>query len=302
MNSKRGNISIALLIIGLFLVTVAQLAMVYVQRNFQFQEEYWRGRQLRLLCSSAMEALAEKDLPEGSAVFVEAQLQPGNIPVEVTTNVEFSKDRLFKSLEVKAQAAELAHCLRNLQFQLSEEALAQAQQYMLISGKEVLGTEYLSDDGLYTRVEEVAIPQIDFLKNTTVAKRSISDLGMEDVKLYGLDKRFYYLNNASTPLTFTKNLKVYGTAVIATEGSVIIDEGCQFFDKVIFLCKGNITIKQGVKLPQALLIAYGKVSVGTDCEIGGVIFSDGSIELLGASRLTHDANVVARFASAFYIL
>lgn len=302
MNNERGNISIALLVIGLFLVAIAQLAMFYVHRNIQLEEEYWRGRQLRTLCSSAMEALAERALPDGEAVFLEGQLQPGNVPVEVTTNVEFSKDNLFRYLEVKARTGELSHSLRNLQFQLSEDALAQARQYMFISRKEILGTEYLSDESIYTSAEEVTIPQIDFLKNTTTAKRSVSDLGMEDVKLYGLDKRFYYLSNASTPLTFSKNLKVYGTAVIAAEGSVIIDEGCQFLDRVIFLSKGNITIKSGVKLPQALLVAYGKVSVGAGCEIGGVIFSDSNIEILGASRLTHDENVVAPFSSAYYIL
>jgi hypothetical protein len=125
---------------------------------------------------------------------------------------------------------------------------------------------------------------------------------MEDVKLYGLDKRFYYLSNVSTPLTFSKNLKVYGTAVIATEGSIIIESGCQFFDKVVLVSKGNITIKDGVKLPQVLLVAYGKVTIGTDCQLGGVVFSDSNIELLGSSKLIHDGEVVARFSSAFYIL
>ena len=125
---------------------------------------------------------------------------------------------------------------------------------------------------------------------------------MEDVKLYGLDKRFYYLSNASTPLTFSKNLKVYGTAVIATEGSIIIESSCQFFDKVVLVSKGNITIKDGVKLPQVLLVAYGKVIIGTGCQLGGVVFSDSNIELLGSSNLVHDAEVVARFSSAFYIL
>ena len=302
MNSQRGNISLVLLVIGLFLVAVAQLAMVYVQRNVQLEEEVWRGRQLRLLCSSTMEALAKKELATGETNFLESSLYPGNVPAVVTTQVVFSSDDLFRYLAVKAQTADLAHSLRNVEFQLQGSALQLAQQYMLISGKEVLGTEYLADEGIYTSKEEVKIPQLDFLKNTTDAKRSVAALGMEDVKLYGLDKRFYYLANASTPLTFTKGLKVYGTAVIASESSMVIEADCQFFDKVILLSKGNITIKDGVKLPQALLMAYGKVAVGTGCKIGGVIFSGSNIELLGPSDLTHDAEVVARFSSAHFIL
>lgn len=291
-----------LLVIGLFLVAVAQLAMVYVQRNVQLEEEVWRGRQLRLLCSSVMEALAKKELATGEATFLESSLCPGNIPATVTTKVALSNDGIFRYLAVKAQTTDLAQNLRNVEFQLQGNALQLAQQYMLISGKEVLGIEYLVDEGIYTSKEEVTIPQLDFLKNTTDSKRSVAALGMEDVKLYGLDRRFYYLTNASTPLTFTKGLKVYGTAVIASEGSIVIEADCQFFDKVILLSKGNITIKDGVKLPQALLMAYSKVSVGSGCKIGGVIFSGSNIELLGSSELTHDAEVVARFSSAHFIL
>ena len=302
MNSQRGNISLVLLVIGLFLVAVAQLAMVYVQRNVQLEEEVWRGRQLRLLCSSVMEALAKKELATGEATFLESSLYPGNISATVTTKVALSNDGMFRYLAVKAQTTDLAQNLRNVEFQLQGNALQLAQQYMLISGKEVLGTEYLADEGIYTSKEEVTIPQLDFLKNTTDSKRSVAALGMEDVKLYGLDRRFYYLTNASTPLTFTKGLKVYGTAVIASESSIVIEADCQFFDKVILLSKGNITIKDGVKLPQALLMAYGKVSVGSGCKIGGVIFSGSNIELLGSSELTHDVEVVARFSSAHFIL
>ena len=302
MNSQRGNISLVLLVIGLFLVAVAQLAMVYVQRNVQLEEEVWRGRQLRLLCSSVMEALAKKELATGEATFLESSLHPGNVPAAVTTKVALSNDGMFRYLAVKAQTTDLAQNLRNVEFQLQGNTLQLAQQYMLISGKEVLGTEYLADEGIYTSKEEVTIPQLDFLKNTTDSKRSVAALGMEDVKLYGLDRRFYYLTNASTPLTFTKGLKVYGTAVIASESSIVIEADCQLFDKVILLSKGNITIKDGVKLPQALLMAYGKVSIGSGCKIGGVIFSGSNIELLGSSELTHDAEVVARFSSAHFIL
>lgn len=300
MNKERGNISIALLVIGLFLVAVAQLAMVYVQKNVELEKEYWRSRQLRILCSSTMEALADKYLQEPIAF--ETQLYPGNIPATATANVTFSSDKQFRYLDVNTQAENLSYSMRNVQFQLKEEAVQLAQQYMFVSGKEVVGTEYLSDEGIYTSTEEVTIPQIDFLKNTADFKKSISSLGMEDVRLYGLDKRFYYLSSASTPITFTKNLKVYGTAVIASEGSIIIEEGCQFFDRVVFLTKGNLIIKDGVELPQTLIMAYGKVTINPNCKIGGVIFSEGNIELLGSSKFTHDAEVVARFSSAFYIL
>lgn len=301
MNNSRGNISVALLIIGLFLAAVTHLAMVYVHRDVSLEQDYLRGRQLRMLCSSLMSKVAGQELEAGEGLLLEANLEPGKVPVRVTTKVTFSDDGMFRAVKVKAVADELSQSLRHVSFMLDEDKRAQAKQFMFVSGKELLGSEFISSETIYTSAEEVRFPQIEFLKNTGDVKRSIAALGMEDVRLYGLDNRFYYLNNATTPLTFTKNLKVYGTAVIATEGSLIIEEGCQFLDRIIFLSNGNITIKNNVELPQVLLLAYGKVSIGAGCKLGGVVFSGSNIELLGASEFTHDENVVAPFSSAFYL-
>ena len=302
MNNCRGNISVVLLGIGLFLAAIAHLVIVYVARTTQLEMEDLRGRQLRLLCSSAITRLSQQALESGECTPVALTLHPGNVPATLVSKVTYSDDGCFRYLETSVEAEEQSHHLRQVQFQLNEEMQEQGRRFMLISRKPLIGSEFLSEEGIYTSTEEVHIPQIEFLKNTSTAKLSISDLSMEDVKLYGLDKRFYYLSNASTPLTFSKNLKVYGTAVIATEGSIIIESSCQFFDKVVLVSKGNITIKDGVKLPQVLLVAYGKVTIGTGCQLGGVVFSDSNIELLGSSNLIHDGEVVARFSSAFYIL
>ena len=302
MSSSRGNISVALLGIGLFLAAVAHLVMVYVARTTQLEMEHLRGRQLRLLCSSVITRLAQQELDSGECTPVTLTLQPGNVPVTLISKVTYSDDGCFRYLETSVEAEEQSHSLRHMQFQINEEMKEQGKRFMLISRKPLVGSEFLPEEGIYTSTEEVKFPQIEFLKNTSDAKRSISDLSMEDVKLYGLDKRFYYLSNASEPITFSKNLKVYGTAVIATEGSIIIESGCQFFDRVTLISKGNIIIKDGVKLPQALLLAYGKVTIGTGCQLGGVVFSDSNIELLGSSTLIHDEDVVARISSAFYIL
>ena len=302
MSSSRGNISVVLLGIGLFLAAMAHLVMVCVARTTQLEMEDLRGRQLRLLCSSAITRLAQQELETGECTPLSLTLHPGNVPATLVSKVSYSDDGCFRYLETSVEAEEQSNHLRHVQFQLNEEMQVLGRRFTLICRKPLVGSEFLSEEGIYTSTEEVKFPQIDFLKNTSTAKRSVSDLSMEDVKLYGLDKRFYYLSNANTPLTFSKNLKVYGTAVIATEGSVIIESGCQFFERVIFLSKGNIIIKDGAKLPQALLIAYGKVTIGTGCQFGGVVFSDSSIELQGSSTLTHDENVVAPFSSAFYIL
>lgn len=302
MNRERGNISLVLLVVGLFLAALSYLAMVCVSRAVDFEQDYWRGRQLRWLCGSVMETLVQQKLEAGKGVLLEASLHPGNIPAKLNRRVVYSADGHFRHIELRAEAGEASQSLKHILFQLDEEKLAQAQGHMLISGKGLLGTEFLPDGEIYTSAEEVILPQVSFLKNTSEAKMSISDLAMDDVRQYGLVNRFYYLTGTSSPTTFTKNLRVYGTAVIATEGSIIIESGCQFFDRVIFLVRGTLTIKDNVQLPQALAISYGKVTIGAGCKIGGVIFSGSNIDLQGSSELIHDENVVAPFSSAFYIL
>ncbi|MBQ2134123.1 MAG: hypothetical protein II203_00275, partial [Phascolarctobacterium sp.] len=65
MSSCRGNISVVLLGIGLFLAAVAHLVMVYVARTTQLEMEDLRGRQLRLLCSSAITRISQQTLESG---------------------------------------------------------------------------------------------------------------------------------------------------------------------------------------------------------------------------------------------
>jgi hypothetical protein len=57
-----------------------------------------------------------------------------------------------------------------------------------------------------------------------------------------------------------------------------------------------VEFSKAVNVPRQCA-AFGKVS-----NFLGVIFSGSNIELLGSSELTHDAEVVARFSSAHFIL
>ena len=87
MSSSRGNISVVLLGIGLFLAAVAHLVMVYVARTTQLEMEDLRGRQLRLLCSSAITRLAQQELESGECTPVALTLHPGNVPATLVSKV-----------------------------------------------------------------------------------------------------------------------------------------------------------------------------------------------------------------------
>lgn len=302
MKDERGNISIMFLMCCLFLAAVLQAVVLFCSRTAEREQEYLRGQQLRQLCNSVGVSWAKQDLAAGTEVLGEAVLYPGQEAVTITGKAVYSTDNLFRYMDVTAEGARHSYSLRQMRFELAPVQREQAQQQMFISDKSISGAEVLDEAGVaYTSGAEVVMPAMEFLKNGT-DKRSISEVPMDDLRQYGLVKRFYYLPAETGVLTFTDNLKVYGTAVIATEGNIIIGKGCQFTDRVILLANGTITIGEGAVLNKALLMSYGKLSVGAGCTLRGVAFSGGTIEILGQSVLEHDESVVAPFSSAFYII
>ena len=156
MSSCRGNISVVLLGIGLFLAAVAHLVMVCVTRTTQLEMEDLRGRQLRLLCSSAITRLSQQTLESGECTPVTLTLQPGNVPATLVSKVTYSDDGCFRYLDTSVEAEEeQSHNLRQVQFQLNEEMQEQGRRFMLISRKPLIGSEFLSEEGIYTSTEEV---------------------------------------------------------------------------------------------------------------------------------------------------
>ncbi len=300
MNNKRGNINLLLLTAVLFLALVAHALIIFINRVAEREREYLHNEQLRRLCNSLALHLAPQSLTNGEETLLTTTLYPGTETVQVTRKVTFSEEKAFRYLEVVAQSASSVQKLRQMRFDLSALQKEQAQIAMFISSKEIAGAEFLDATGIrYTSNEEVSMPALNFLKNFT-DKHSIASIPMSDIKQDGLNKRFYYLQAETGVLTFPANLKVYGTALIATEGNIVIGKNCHFFDKVILLSNGTIKIEDGAILEQALLMSYGKLSVGSECTLKGVAFC-GALEILDNAVLEHDESVVAPFSSAFYI-
>ncbi len=300
MNNNRGSIGLMILTTALFLALVAHSLVIYISRTAEREREYLHDEQLRRLCNSTAMYLAGQTLTSGEASLLTTTLYPGTETVQLTRKVKYSEEETFRYLEVVAQSTQGSQKLRQMRFELPAHQKEQARAAMIICGKEITATELLNALGIeYTSNEEVLMPTLNFLKNSA-DKYSIADMTMSDIKQDGLNKRCYYLSSETGVLTFPANMKVYGTALIATEGNIVIGKNCHFFDKVILLANGTIKIEDGAVLDQALLMSYGKLSVGSESTLKGVAFC-GALEISADAVLEHDENVVAPFSSAFYI-
>lgn len=299
MNSKeQGSAAIGLLIAVFFAAAIIGLLTFRINENFAKSMDYVRGMQLRRLCASYMQAIADKELPPGKTVPVNVTLEPGQAAAVVSGNVEYGADDLLRYITVTASSSdgEDEARLRQLRLSFSEANYNLAQSCMLISGRAITGTEYLPDGVLYASNQEVVLPRADSLKSWAV-----DELPAEDLKLVGLNSRMYYLKSSSD-FKINSSLKVYGDAVIATEGNIVIGKNVKFYGRVILLSTRNITIESGAVLPKVTLLAHGKVTVAKGASLTGAVFAKSGIEFTGTPALIHDASVVAPFASVFYII
>lgn len=296
MNRSRGNASLVLLSTALMLLVIAQLFFLYVGREYERHLQYLRAEQLRLFCFSAMESLAGKTVRAGSKQWFKTVLYPGEMEACVSSTLTVSDDQCVSCLEVQAECNSERQLLRQVKFSLPKLLQQEAAQCGIISSAEVVGAEFLPQGTLYTSGREVIFPRAK-----DCAWQAVTELPMDVLRLNGLCRRFYYLDDYRG-VAFTSGMKIYGSGLIAAEGSITIADGCEFTDDIILFSEQKIKIGRNVKLPHALLLAKKGISVGSGCRIGGVLLSGGRIEFTGSVDFSHDENLVAGFTSVYYIL
>ncbi len=295
MGRSKGSVSIALLVVGLVVLLLAQIFYLYAGKEYEKHQQLIRAEQLRMLCASTIETLSAANISDENKAF-NVCLYPGAVSAAVSSKVKFSDDQCIKYLEVTAECGELRQVLRQTYFSLPESVKVQAHSYGIISGTSVTGTEFLPPETLYTGTGEVM-----FTPAEAFAFQAIEELPMETLRLNGLSKRFYYLDDYRG-ITFGRGMKVYGSGLIAAQGNIIISDNCEFTDPVILLTEKKIEIGDNVKLPQALLLSRKGIKVGSGCSIGGVMISNGTIEFTDTVSFSHHENLVAGFSSFYYML
>ena len=83
MHSAKGSISLPCLLAALLLAVSAQLSLLYAVRGYESEKDFLREQQLRLLCSSVLQAIGQEPRPAGKQLCYEGELQPDSEPVTV---------------------------------------------------------------------------------------------------------------------------------------------------------------------------------------------------------------------------
>ena len=287
MHSAKGSISLPCLLAALLLALSAQLCLLYAVKGYEAEKDFLRGQQQRLLCGSVLQTLGCAPQPAGEQVCYEGELQPGNEPVTVTSESSYSSDGQIDYLKVSAVAANhvgAVQRLHRLRVSFSPEMRKLAAKSVL-AGRSLTGSEYLQQAALYTSTEEVRLPQISFLENKCAAS-----LNKRTTEENGLSARFYYLRSSTSLRLGSKGLQ--GATLIADKFSINTAPGSYYPDRIVLISEeGDITLGDGTKMAQALLLAKGTVTIGAGCRLNGFVLAD-KIVLRGTADLTPDTGAV----------
>ena len=287
MHSAKGSISLPCLLAALLLALSAQLCLLYAVKGYEAEKNFLRGQQLRLLCGSVLQSLGHAPQPAGTQLCYEGELQPGNEPVTVISESSHSSDGQIDYLKVSAVAANhvgAVQRLHRLRVSFSPEIQALAAKSVL-AGRSLTGGEYLQQAALYTSTEEVRLPQISFLENKCAAS-----LNKRTTEENGLSARFYYLRSSNSLRLGSKGLQ--GATLIADKFSINTAPGSYYPDRIVLISEeGDITLSEGTKMAQALLMAKGTVTIGAGCRLNGFVLAD-KIVLRGTADLTPDTGAV----------
>lgn len=297
MNSRCcGSVSLSVLAAAVILLLIAQLFYLAAGREYARQLHYLRSEQLKLLCVSALAKLSASQPAAGQRQLMNAELYPGPVQALVTAKMEQMADGCVKYLQVTAVCGDETQCLRRSFFALPPEMQQLGRQYRIISSRAVKGSAFLPAGTLYT-----GTGKINFPKAGAFARQAINELPMDTLRFNGLCRRFYYLSDYHG-LTFESGMKIFGEALLAAEGNIIINNGCQFTDRIILLSEEQIIIGDNVRMPQALLLARKGIRIGNNCFLGGALFSEGEIEFTAPVDFVQYENFVAQFSSVYYII
>ena len=295
MYSVKGSVSLPCLLAALLLALSAQLSLLYAVRGYESEKDFLREQQLRLLCSSVLQAIGQEPRPPGRQLCYEGELQPDSEPVTVTSESIYSSDGFIDYLKVTAAAVNHAGAVQRLHrirvsFGPQMQALAAKS---VLAGRSLTGDGYLQQAALYTSIEEVKLPQMSFLRDKcpgVLNKKSVAEVG--------LSARFYYLRNNNSLSLGTEGLR--GPTMIVNPFSINTAEGSYYPDRLVLISEnGNIKLGAGTRMAQALVLAKGKVTICKGCQLNGFVMAD-KIVIEGNADLTPDTGAVEPMLTPYF--
>lgn len=293
----KGSIGLLLLWCCCFITLIVSLASYFLTEAHRLQRQKLQQLQLRTLAGSAIIHLAQQStLQEGTHRLGAVTLYPGKLSATLDYGYLKSRDNSFNFLYTRAATSQDSSYFQKSYFQPSEEIYSLTQNYGVIATYGITNSKYLPQGTLYTSNREFTLPSFELLEQF-----SQSSLDQEAWHANGGRGSFILIRNSTTPtrLSYVKETPIVGgTLLLASRGDLILEKNFHASEQLILITdRGIITLEDNVTLNKALIISGGRLTIGKNCKINGIIMAHDRIVLQGNCNITRDTDVVAPFVS-----
>lgn len=296
IKDKRGSIGIFVLLAVLVLSIVVQQGATFINRQVNRQEDYLIRQQLNLITSSIMGQIAAKEkVSVGAKTLFEGELLPGKQKLVVNQEVVESTDHCFQQVVISAAVDSGAiKEIQQLRYIMGEAMQNAAKDYVLMSPA-LVQQNGADSKMVYKQMPkgEVVLPTLSFLTG-----KSFNSL--VTVASTGYGKLPYYVTASNVTLSHEGN--VSGSPLLASNRTITINENKKgrvtYLDNLIILSSDKIVIGKNIKFSNVLIISSKDISIDSDCEIHGAVFSKTKIILKGPSTFYPADKPIVSFRSA----
>jgi len=307
LKKRDGSIGMAVLVAALAAAAAAQTLLYLAQSELAAANTNYLQRQTRVVANELLQA-ALTDEADGaliSDVVLPPQVwYPGKAELQARLFVSRDEALGVRKFTVWAEAGAEQTGLEELRAAVPAEiasrigsATVSAGGVLTAAAEALADLAYASDAG--------ALP-LSFDAEKYKEWSNLAFLDPEGYQKTGFGNRLYYSAKSSgdreIKVTSGSETKIInGRAWLVAEKTIKVSDELVLTGRVALISNGDIVLGSGVRLEQALLIAKGKIKLGGDCRVSGILLSGGDIEFGANCRVTRNEDALLPLLSAVYL-
>ena len=300
-SERQGHAALVILALVCFLGTAALLVSRLVLGEYIKTKEAIGRQQVVFLVQDVLHCALQEEVRRGKLenTFWQAILQPGQEKVEVRLTVTETAKLGLRRLQVAAWPQTMPdYGLNQLRWSFTRVVRQQAASHALIVAGSLQGDAEKLGRLLYTSDEGAIFP--DYAISDFEPWQPHPCPSPVDLRTYGLSKRLYLRDSLET-YRINYGTKIPGEGMLIFGGDLVLEDGVTFNDRTVLFTEGNFTTGANVTLQNTLIFCKGRLSLGRNNKIQGVIFVKQAASWSDDLILQHAPEVVAPFSTAAYL-
>jgi hypothetical protein len=300
-SGRQGHAALLILVLVCFLGAAALLVSRLVLGEYLKAKEALSRQQVVFLTQDVLQCALQQELRQGKLEDTcwQTVLQPGQEKVEVRLTVTEAAALGLRRLQVAASPAMLPdYVLNQLRWSFTRVVRQQAASHALIVAGSLQGDAEKLGQLLCTSDEGAIFP--DYAVGDFVPWQPHPLPTPVDLRTYGLGQRLY-LRESLEPYRINYGTNIPGEGIVIFGGDLVLEDGVTFNDRTVLFTEGSLTTGANVTLQNTLIFCKGRLSLGRNNKIRGVIFVKKEAFWYDDLILQHAPEAAAPFSTSAYL-